>query len=292
MKFQKFIEDAFNIDSNTSATIIITILVFVLGYIITSLAKGTSKFFLRQANRKLFIKNLETLITSLRKRQEVLQEQLKHLEIERITVVPLAKIQFFQAQILYSMGYKTSFECFFIGFENVLRWRKNKKLRNKAFVKVWENMANIEFWENNMYEQIEPIQKEINRINETMGRPLTEMRIYYTELFEKLKVPDVSTEERQFITSLQNIVSEWAKKENCQHGYIVNEFLSKKIKELCNNYEFLSTARQLRNFAMDASHWFTNLTNVVLNLQRSLKQYEYALSYFSRSTKKIVVILK
>jgi hypothetical protein len=81
MNIQKFIEQLFNIDSNTSATIIITVIVFALGYIFTSFGKIISEYSIRKANRKIFIKNLESLINSLNKRREVIELQLMHLNV-------------------------------------------------------------------------------------------------------------------------------------------------------------------------------------------------------------------
>lgn len=291
MNIQKFLESLFNIDSNTSSTIIITIIVFALGYVFTSLGKSLSEYSLRNANRNLFIKNLETLISSLKKRREILEEQLAHLNIETFTVVPVGKIQFFQISILNSMTHKASFECFFDGIENMFRSNKSKKLRNKAFVKVWENIANIEFWENNMYEQMKPAQEEINRMNETMGKPLKDMRVLYTELLTHLNGPTIQPLERQFLSDLKITVDTWVNQPNREHGHTVNEHLSKRLKLLCNKYETISSARQLRDYCMDASYCYGNIVLINQSLQRALTDYDHSLKYFMRSTKVIIKIL-
>lgn len=291
MNIQKFLELLFHTDNNTSATIIITITVFALGYFLTSLEKSLSRNSLRKANRKLFIKNLETLISSLKQRREVLKEQLKQLDINTFTVVPIGKIQFFQIAILNSMTHKGSFECFFDGLKNMFRSPKNKELRNKAFVKVWENMANIDFWENTTYEQMKPIQSEINRMNETMGKPLKEMRILYTELLTRLSDPLIQPIEKQFLIELQSIIDTWGNQKNREHAHTVNEYLSKKIKILCSKYDLIPSARQLRNYSMDASYWYGNIEIINQSLQKTLKDYDHSLKYFMRSTKVIIRIL-
>lgn len=291
MNIQHFLKSLFKIDDNTSASIITTLTVFILGYLVASLIKNIGNYFGRQANRQLFLKCLSTVNDSIKKRQEVLKIQLEEIDIKKLKAVPMAKIQFFQIGILTSMGYKDSFQCFFAGFENIFRCRANKKLRNKAFVKVWENMANIEFWENNMYEQIDPAQAEMNRITELMAKPLEEMRIFYTDLFNKVNDSGISNAERVFIAQLQAVVDSWAKQPNNRNAYVVNEYLSKEIKLLCDKHCTLRFAIDLRHKAMAASHWYENLEIVIVNLHRSLTEYGHSLRYFSRSTKKIIKIL-
>lgn len=291
MNIQKFIEQLFNIDSNTSATIIITIIVFALGYIFTSFGKMINKYYIRKANRKLFIKNLETLINSLKKRREVLQIQLGYLNVETFNVVPSSKIQFFQIAILNSMTYKETFECFFMGNENILCSSKTVKLRNKCFIKVWENMSNIEFWENNMYEQMKPAQEEINRMNEILAKPLTEMRILYNELLSNLDNPAIQLLEKEFLIEVKSIIDTWLIQKNIDHGHTVNEFLSKKFNSLPNKYEKIPSSRQLKEHSVLASYWYGNIVLINESIQKALKDYDASLRYFMRSTKVIIKVL-
>ncbi|HEY6144032.1 MAG TPA: hypothetical protein VIV55_11515 [Flavobacterium sp.] len=291
MNIQKFIEQLFNIDSNTSATIIITVIVFALGYIFTSLGKIISKYSIRKANRKIFIKNLESLIISLNKRREVIEIQLIHLNIKTFTVVPISKIQFFQISILNSMTYKETFECFFTGFENILYSSKTSKLRSKCFIKVWENMSNIEFWENKMYEQMKPAQDEINRLNEILTKPLTEMRILYTELLSNVNNPAIKPLEKEFLIEVKSIINTWLTQENIDHGYTVNEFLSKKFISLSSKYEEIQSAKKLKEHSVLASYSYGNIVRVNESIQRSLKDYDTSMRYFIRTTKVLIKTL-
>lgn len=290
MNIQKVIESLFNIDSNTSATIIITIIVFALGYAFSSFGKTISNYHLRKVNKKLFIKTLETLIDSLKKRREVIDIQLRHLTIETFTAVPISKIQFFQISILNSMSHKESFGCFFNGFENILNC--NKKFRNKCFIKVWENMANIEFWENNMYEEMKSAQEEINGMNETMGIHLRDMRILYKELLAQLNhSTNINSLEKQFLTEVKSIIDIWVTQKNSVHGHVVNEFLSKKFISLGNKYQSISSARKLAQYSIDASYWYGNIVLINQSLQVSLKNHDHSMKYFMRSTKVIIKVL-
>lgn len=291
MYFQKLIEQLFNIDSKTSATIIISLTVFLLGFVITYTLKGFERYFTRRANRKIFLKNLETLISSVNKRKELLSEQLAILKIDHFTTIPVGRIQFFQITVLNSIGHKTSFDCFFLGIENFIRCPSNKKIRSKAFLKVIENFANIEFWENNMYEQMLPAQTELNRLNEKMGIPLQQMRIFYSELFTRQDSNQLSVPEIMFVTEIRAIFHEWSSIEDRTIAFTVNEMLSKKIKAACDKYYSLKIARDLRTISMEAIHQFSNIEIIILSLTQSLTAYSHLLSYFSKSTLKIIKIL-
>ncbi|WPO77326.1 hypothetical protein [Flavobacterium sp. KACC 22761] len=291
MNIQKLIENLFQIDSNTSATIIITIIVFGLGYAFSSCGKAINNYYLRKANRKLFIKNLETLIASLKKRREVIKIQLGHLNIKTFSAVPIGKIQFFQIAILNSMTHKDSFECFFSGFENIFYWNKEKRLRNKCFIKVWENMANIEFWENSIYESMKLAQEEINRMNEIMGNHLRDMRILFTELLTQLNDPTTKPDEKQFLTEVKSIVDLWASQQNIDHGQTVNEYLSKKFILLNSKYGAIPSARKLIQHSIDASYWYGNIVLINQSLQNTLENHDISMRYFMRSTKVIIKTL-
>lgn len=291
MNIQSLIERLFNVDSRTSATIIISLTVFISGYIISSLIKTVEKYFIRKANRKIFLLNLKTFIDSIRKRREILKEQLSHLQIENFSQIPVGGVQFFQVSVLNSIGHKNAFDAFFLGFENVLIFKSRKNLKRKAFLKVLENMANIEVWEKEMYDQMTPMQKEINRMNETMAGPLTQMRLKYFDLFKKMDTSTLEISEISFVTELRKVVSEWELSSQARTGYNVNEFLSKKINTLCTKHLSLPIAVELRNICMDAEYWFRNIVVINNSITMGLTQHNHSLSYFSKSTRKIIKIL-
>jgi hypothetical protein len=291
MDVQKLFHQLFNVDDNTSATIIITLLVFLLGYLANALVKDIEKYKQRKANRIILLKTLQSLIVSLKKRREGAAEQIPHFTMENLSRVAAVRIQFFQMSILQSMGFKTAFESFFYGVENMVIFPKKRRLKSKAFIKLWENMSNIDFWEGEMHRMLEPGLVEINRINELLAKPLELLRIQYTELFYKFPTGVFNDAEKSFIQQLHIIQTKWNEIPKGYQVYISNTFLVKPIKTLCDKYEGLSIARELRNIVMDADYYYGNLEVVVENLHLTFVSYQYSLSYFSRSTKAIIRIL-
>jgi hypothetical protein len=290
MEFQKFLERLFHIDSNTSATIIITFLIFFLGYLVATSVRLVGKYFERRAKRKIFIGTLKTLIESLKKREETLATQLHYSQISNASDVVIAKIQFFQFDILSSIGYTTTFQSFFYGVENFLKC--NKQLRTKAFIKVWENLANIQFWDQDMYEKMPPFRDEINRLNENMGESLQKYRHMYEDLFDQYQKGGGSVQERKFIEKIGAIVTSWQKLEDRRSAFNVNEFLSKPLTKLCTEFDSISVARELRKLTMNASVWYDNIEVAYSSIHKGLTNFNHAIKYFKRSTKKIILILR
>ena len=132
------------------------------------------------------------------------------------------------------------------------------------------------------------LEDEINRLNEILTKPLTEMRILYTELLSNVNNPAINPLEKEFLIEVKSIIDIWLTQDNIDHGYTVNEFLSKKFISLSNKYEEIPSARQLKEHSVLASYWHGNIVLINESIQKSLKDYDMSLRYFMRTTKIII----
>lgn len=291
LSVQHFLQKRLDIDNNTSATLIITFFIFILGYIVAGLNNKIARYFSRNSHKRLFLQTLERTNSSLKQRNEVLDEQLKTAESKFAYVIPVTKIQFYQAEILQSIDYKITFESFFSGIRNSLKTPKSNKLRTRAFLKVWENMANIVFWENQMFEAMPKYQNELNEMNEKLITPLTGIWEKYETLFLELENDRLQGTLLSFVTELKHLVEEWRKQENPENAYVTNTHITKPLITLCDQYTKLIESIDMRTSAINADYRFQNMVNLNQGLINDLKSYKTSLTFFRRSTNKILKIL-
>src|SRR5690348_10647946 len=112
---QKIVEKFFDISHDASASLIITLGTFILGYLITGLVFLISKYFERKSNRKIFIENLKNLSKSLKRQERAFIDTIKSFDIVKNTPWQYSKVDFFQVSVFKEMSYKENFRSFFLG---------------------------------------------------------------------------------------------------------------------------------------------------------------------------------
>ncbi|MCH7514010.1 MAG: hypothetical protein IH947_08740, partial [Bacteroidetes bacterium] len=118
-KIQSYLQSLLGIDTNTSATIIIALIVFILGFGFTELSKSVSRFRSRRTVRQLFFYLLESLTIQIMKQVGAYEKTAmqfkfkseKNFTITRATLAQVSKID---------IGYQETFVAFFKGIENFI----------------------------------------------------------------------------------------------------------------------------------------------------------------------------
>src|SRR6185437_2931595 len=205
---QKFIEKFFNISHDASASLIITLCTFILGYLITGLVFIINRYFERRSNRKIFLDNLKSLNKSLLRQQRGFSDCIKSFDIIRNSPWIYAKIDFFQIAVFKEMSYKENFKSFFLGFENQLKICSNKDLRRRAYNKTWENFNNIQFWSDKAFNDFYPILEKYNLFGEKRNIALNQLRQMWEHLLHACKMDPTRFigEPLEFLKSLDELI--------------------------------------------------------------------------------------
>src|SRR4051812_39128706 len=106
---QKIIEKYFNISHDASASLIITLLTFILGYLITGSVYVLSRYFNRRSNRKMFVSNLVSVARPLKSQENAFLRLIDSMDFMENNVWSYSKVDFFQVSVLRELGYKESF---------------------------------------------------------------------------------------------------------------------------------------------------------------------------------------
>lgn len=290
---QKVIENFFDIGHDASATVIITLLIFILGYLITGVVFVISKFLQRRANRKMFINNLTSLNKTVEFQEKVLTSLLKNIDFVENKLGVYNKVDYFQLMLFHEMSYKDTFKSFFHGFENQISVCIKKPLKRKAFTKVWSILSNIEFWDKKMIDGYYEMFERYNKFGAARNKAINELR----QMWEYLLLVDpntISQIHKSYLNELALIVKKFSKTPTLKRvgPYFVNRNLVLKIRILNKKYPTLPFVKEFTDKCLEVSSEYIDMELLVRNTKQQYQIYYYTFREWSRSTKKIIKILQ
>src|SRR6185437_13321085 len=107
---QNYIEKLFGINATTSATILISLFVFIMGYLLSALVREANRFIGRKANRKALIVVLDEFIISLKNQIDAIEDQLQSFDLQNSGHWGMWGQKYYQIDVVKQIGYKTCFE--------------------------------------------------------------------------------------------------------------------------------------------------------------------------------------
>jgi len=295
---QSYIESVFHVQPQTSAPIIITLFVFIVGFLINWLSKSVSKYLERKSNRKLFIDSLNALIDSVEKQSTSFKETISNLDITNDTVWVYQRAEFYLIPALREMGYRSAFMTYFTGIENIT-WFKDKKYKGRkrrCFNKTWENVSLLEFWTERIFDDFNRFNKMYNEYldqwSETIDKKLRGAWVTY--LTEKRSRKDLSEHDIKFSNSLSLILKTYSQTDYTFRSKPYNTFntLVAPIKKLSEDFESMTDSSSLIRYSLEAGNHYHAMENVVNHTKEQMAHYNDVLNKIRDSTQEAVSVLK
>ena len=289
---QKFIENMFNISNDASATLIITLLTFILGYVITATAFILNKYFERKSNRKIFIEGLKNLCNSLKRQEKALVDTIESLNILANKPWEYSKVDFFQIAVFKEMNYKDNFKSFFLGFENQFTFCTNKHLKRKAYNKTWENLSNIQFWSDRAFNDFNPILEKYNTHGNRRNIAITQLRQMWEKLFQN-GPSKLNSREFEYFTKLDRLIFSYQLIPTNQRirPYATNRLLILPIRILNRKYPSLPFVREINDKAMEVSHQYHEMELLLRHTRNQYQEYYHAFRKINKVNEMIIKIL-
>jgi hypothetical protein len=293
---QKFIEKFFNISHDASASLIIALCTFILGYLITGLVFIISKYFERRSNRKIFWDNLKSLNKSLQRQQRGFFDTIKSLDIVRNSPWIYCKVDFFQIAVFKEMSYKENFKSFFLGFENQLAICSNKVLRRRAYNKTWENLNNIQFWSDRAFNDFYPILERYNHLGDKRNNALNQLRQMWEQLLHACKTEPTrfTAEQLEYFKILDKLIGIYHKTPTNERvmPYKNHRSLILPIRILNKKYQSLPFIREFNDKAMDVSHQYHEMELLIRHTRIQYKEFYYTFRGIQKTNEMIQKILE
>jgi len=317
MTIQEFIERLFNISHDASATLIITITIFIFGYVFTVVAHLARSFFKRRAIKKVFLDNLNNFNKSIKWQQRNIEKTIESLNIEENTRWEFAGVQFYQISVFKEMTYTESFKAFFLGLENrkgvfvfIKRLRylfsrekrllyksstRYMKLKSHAFNKLWENLSRVNRFSERTANEFQKHLATYNEHGENRNVAVDELRKLWEDIFSftKKNQDHMSSREFEFSRQLDFITSQFQKIPTRKRvePYTTNRKLILPIRILGKKFQDIQNAQIITNKALEAGHHYHEMEMLIRHFLNQYKIYLLEFNSVRRMNEKILKIL-
>lgn len=140
----KSLKSLFDIDSNTLATIIITIIVFFLGYLFNHINNVLIACSERKILRKILRTNIKKLDDEVRNQADAFYKISQELQINNKETFQFVSVTMGSLKVFQSIGYEKMYRAFFGGFENMFRKNDNRVNSLTSFWNLIETIGTID----------------------------------------------------------------------------------------------------------------------------------------------------
>lgn len=218
--FIEFVNNSFGIDNNTSSTIIITLMVFAAGFIITGSAKLYSNSRSRKLYRAVFKNMIEEISKSSFLQSSAFLKFKEGLSIENSDLPPLDPENISLLQNFIKIPFETFYDAYFKG----VRIRK-RMLNIEDFNKIFSITETLTNSESNY-------RNDVNEFNTRFISSKSQWDLYFSRIggfvanFNYYNKDNRQNASGDFYNKLYIMMSNWRKEENSPHYFVAyNKFL-------------------------------------------------------------------
>ena len=253
--FIEYINNLFGIDNQTSATIIITLSVFILGFLMTGLFNSIKTEIKRNSTRKFFKDLLREIARTADKQSRYFQDFSKILNIEHegqfvLKSTPINLLDNIQ---------KLSLENISDACHNGIRNPFTNKIRRKAFNKIWLHISSLAFWEER---QVYELEKFINKFNEHENKRNEELenwRKISDQMMHPTNTQSIPAQAKPYYEEYDRIVYKWQTEGQITHYKKVQDELVDPLRELNRKYKDLPYTLLLNSPLLGVTNSYNNL---------------------------------
>jgi len=287
--FIEFINSTFNIDNNTSATIVITLTVFLLGFIISWLKNSIKSLLKRNRIKKIFLDLLKEITETASKQSAFFKDFYESLYIEnedkafRLKRIPINHLENIQ-----KLNINSVYEAFFSGIENIF----NKDTKRKAFNKCWLHINSLNYWEYRYPEEIQSFISKFNVYEEKRNDALEKWRVVSQEIFHQATKGEIPKELAEYISRYDKIVYDWQTNGMNTHYYIVQNELIYPLISLNREYKQFHFVLLITNILLEVTNYYEDLVNTINFYREGFKIYYHTYRSSSKVLEKALKILE
>lgn len=283
-KVQGFLQEVFSIDANTSATILISILVFVIGLIITWFGNSLKNFLKRKRRRKQFRLLIESISNGAIKQAKNFSSSLPTFKIDYIGYFTLKNSVISQLDNIDKINLEVFFEAYFSGIENLL---SNSKKR-KAFNRTWGHFYHLKKIETRYTEQLQSFISKFNKTEDLRNESLDIFFNSIKTILQQVNNANFPPDLRQYVMRVDRVFVAWQTldEENRTHYFVVNQNIVEPIfeinKDFINDY---SDVLNINNQLLLVKYHYENMENQIKHFYKTIDDYSGFYRLLSRILK-------
>jgi len=283
-EMQKLINELFGINNDTSAPIIITLIVFLSGYLIAYFIKFITGILNRRSQRKLFYELLDEIASCTLVQAKNFEKFVKTLEITFESGFELEREDINHLSNLNKLNFESIHKAFFTGIENWVFYRHSRN----EFNKVWSGISKLNYWETIYYDEVNKFINKFNVYENKRNELLDKFRVMYDTYNQSINGVKVTKEFRDYFVELQEKVKKWSKIPNFIHYHIAQVNLVLPVIEHNNNHPEFEISLQLNNVLLEVSYYYENLKNLLETYKKLFQSYEKIYSGIGNTIKRYI----
>lgn len=258
-RFIEFINELFSIQNETSATIVITLTIFILGFILTGVMNIIRAYNSRKSIRNLFIDLLIEVSKTALKQADYFKSFEDILSIENKDFFRLKKTPINHLDNLSKLSINAFHEAYFTGFENIFC----RKIRQKAFNKIWIHISSLSFWEEKHHNELKDFINKFNSYENKRNDELETWRKISDQLIYMAQQQNVEGKLREYFTKYDKIVYTWQNAGQNTHYFVVQRDLIEPLRKLNREYKELPFVLTLTNPLLGVTSGYENLVSLL-----------------------------
>jgi hypothetical protein len=286
--FQTKINGIFNIHSETSAPIIISLGIFISGLIFTAFVKALSSYNNRKTTRKIFLQNLSLLSKGIRRQGRgylILSEQIRFKGAKDKKNYSLEKVEIHQLMTLKQIGYESIFRSFFTGIENTSIRTKHLEKRVKAFNKIWETIEVVKIWQERLLNDGELFMDRLNSANSLREGGIKEYMNFIEPLLHRAPRNGINTQSflGKYFYGIDGIIFSWQRQPDKNNPFIMHRSLVLPIRILDRKFsDHVDLVHTSSKHLMEASIGYQEMKNVISTYKNIYYDQSRSFSYFAK----------
>lgn len=254
MIIQDYLCTTFDIDSNTSATILITLLVFILGGVFNFIVRSISNLLERRKIKKLFQYAINSILFSIKEQIKYLDIFIKTLDINSKDNFVLISEPIPYLDFINQTGHNKIYDACFGGIENICTCGK-LKVFNKMLVLISAlerfEISYVKHFDNFLIHYQEFANKYLDSTKK--------LKEYCDELIQKEKLDTLNNDEKEYLSKLDEIIFNWQRQESL---YATTQlFLVEPIRKLNGEYGRLQLVNKSNESLNDMTIAFKSMQN-------------------------------
>lgn len=286
-----YISDLFNIDNNTTATIVITIAVFLTGLAFQGLFSFIKNLSIRCRKRRFFIHVLDKTGQASLKQGNLFNDFSKKLAISYVGNFELSTITFPYLSTFDKIDFELVYNAFFNGPENLC-----SQYKTKAFTKAYSIISRIQSIESKYPTDLQKFIDKFNGYEDKWYNAVELIRQQYEQILgSSTEITVTNPLVADFLTRMDGIISSWQRQINYTHYSTEFNSLVNPLYNLLKEPQFESIAlrsKQLLNLLIEAQGHYQNMVSLLENYSSLYQLYGRIYCNSLRIIKVIVKILK
>lgn len=285
----QFLKTLFNIDNNTVATLIITLTVFIFGFILTGLSRSIAAYRYRRNYRKIFKEMIIEIIRCTRIQSNNLKNLAETLNIENDDYFKFKKQNINLLNNFNQIPFDTFYSAYFKGIENICH-RKKLIAFNKVFGLIDSLLKN----ESQTIIELNKCLDDFNKHNDKWNDSTEKVRLNIENIRLELDGQSIPKNIADFFQAIDQTVFNWQNLKNRSHYHVV---YSQLILPILDSYvknevnDVIRISKTLLDNLMDSEYHYQSMDKTLKFNRILFANFEYQYRYTSRMLNKINLIL-